>query len=810
MKLHMIGNAHLDPVWLWTWQEGFLETKATFQSVLDRLNEYDDFIFTSSSAQYYEWVEVNAPDMFEKIKKRIQEGRWIICGGWWVQPDCNLPCGESFARHALIAQNYFYEKFGVISKAGYNVDSFGHNGMLPQILRLSGMEHYVFMRPGPHEKELPGRNFIWESDDGSQVTVFQIPFSYCTFGELESHIKACINDFDPDIEELMCFYGVGNHGGGPTVDNIETIKALQKEESDVEILFDNPNHYFEELKRKQYRLPVVHGDLQHHACGCYSAQSEVKTMNRRSENALIKAEKFASLSAVLGKSVYPDNFTPAWKRVLFNQFHDILAGSSIQKAYDDARNEFGEALSIAARNENNALCAISFSIDIDKEEGMIPVVVFNPHSWEVNAPVEVEIGKFQNQNNGEDYMVLDSDGSEIMCQNISTDAKINGRSRIVFLASIPALGYETYRIYASGQKSSACSNTSASNILENKLIRIKIDDISGGVSSLYDKKTSTEFLADSGAVPVVFHDESDTWSHDVTGFNQSEGYFKPISIKKVEEGAVRSSIRVISRYMNSTFVQTFTLYHDSSDIHVTAKINWQEKFKCLKLQFPMKLHNYRATYEIPFGSIVKECNGEEEAAQKWMDLSGLNPDGKMICGMSLLNENKYSMSVNKNVMYLTILRSPVYAHHDPYVLQEEIEDYRFIDQGIQEFRYRMVPHTGTWKDAGTVQKAQELNQSCTVIIETFHKGNMPSSGNFIRIDCPNIILSSLKKSEKSEEYILRIYEFFGKQTEAEIDIPLFGKTIKTRMMPYEIKTFALDANAESGPYEVNFLEWKTK
>ncbi len=809
-KLHMIGNAHLDPVWLWTWQEGFQETKATFQSALDRLDEYDDFVFTSSSAQYYEWVEINDPAMFKKIKRRIQEGRWIICGGWWVQPDCNLPCGESFARHALISQNYFYDKFGITSKVGYNVDSFGHNGMLPQILRLSGMEHYVFMRPGPHEKGLPGRNFIWESDDGSRVTAFQIPFSYCTFGELKNHIKACLEDFDPNILDLMCFYGVGNHGGGPTIDNIETIKSLQKEYKDVEIVFDNPNQYFEELKRKQYTLPIVHGDLQHHASGCYSVQSEVKTMNRRSENALLKAEKFASLSAVLKKSDYPDNFNLAWKRVLFNQFHDILAGSSIQKAYEDARNEFGEALAIAARNENNALSAITFSINIEKEESMLPVVVFNPHSWKVNTPVEVEIGLFQNQNSGDDYIVLDSEKNEISCQQITTDAKINGRTRLVFLATVPALGYETYRIYAVNQKNTEPFKVSASNIIENKLIRIKIDEMSGGIASIYDKKTDTEFLSEPGAVPVVFHDESDTWSHDVISFNQFEGQFKPVSIKKVEEGVVRSSIRVISKYKNSILVQTFTLYQDSPDIHVTVRLNWQEKFKCLKLQFPMELHNYKATYEIPFGSIVKECNGEEEAAQKWMDLSGLKPKEKMICGMSILNENKYSVSVNKNVMYMTILRSPVYAHHNPYVLGEEIEDYRFIDQGIQEFEYRLLPHTGTWKDAGTVQKTQELNQSCTAIIETFHKGNMQQRGNFIHINCPNVILSSLKKSEKTNEYILRIYEVFGKQTEVEIDIPLFGKAIKTTIKPNEIKSFALDAGAGSIPYEVNFLEWKTE
>ena len=191
-KLHMIGNAHLDPVWLWQWQEGFQETKATFRSVLDRMSEYDDFVYTSSSAAMYEWVENNDPAMFEEIRQRISEGRWEIVGGWWIQPDCNIPNGESFVRQGLYGQRYFLEKFGVTAKVGYNVDSFGHNGMLPQILKKSGMDSYIFMRPMPSEKGLPGRLFLWESSDGSRVTSYRIPFEYLSWGRIWSGTSAAV------------------------------------------------------------------------------------------------------------------------------------------------------------------------------------------------------------------------------------------------------------------------------------------------------------------------------------------------------------------------------------------------------------------------------------------------------------------------------------------------------------------------------------------------------------------------------------------------------------------------------------------
>ena len=195
MKLHMIGNAHLDPAWFWQWMEGYHEAKATFRSALDRMNEYPDFVFTCSAAAYYEWIEQDEPEMFAEIRRRVEEGRWAIVGGWWIQPDCNAPCGESFARQGLIAQRYFESRFGVRARTAYNVDSFGHNATLPQIFRLSGMENYVFMRPMRHEKALPANIFLWESPDGSRVKAFRIPIAYCTWEpELRERMKRCLQE----------------------------------------------------------------------------------------------------------------------------------------------------------------------------------------------------------------------------------------------------------------------------------------------------------------------------------------------------------------------------------------------------------------------------------------------------------------------------------------------------------------------------------------------------------------------------------------------------------------------------------------
>ena len=244
--LYMIGNAHIDPVWLWQWQEGFQETLATFRSALDRMDETPDFRFTASSAALYSWVQPIDPEMFAEIQARVAEGRWEVAGGWWIEPDCNIPGGESFVRQALYGQRFFKEAFGVTARVGYAVDSFGHHAVLPQILKKSGLDFYVFMRPGPHEKGLPGRLFWWEAEDGSRVLTFRIPFTYTSWGhDLEHHVRRCAAEMKPPVDSFMCFYGVGNHGGGPTQENIESIQRLAGDPDLPELTFGTTGAFFD-------------------------------------------------------------------------------------------------------------------------------------------------------------------------------------------------------------------------------------------------------------------------------------------------------------------------------------------------------------------------------------------------------------------------------------------------------------------------------------------------------------------------------------------------------------------------------------
>lgn len=807
--LHMVGNAHIDPVWLWPWTEGFQEVKATFHSALERMKEYEDFIFVASSAAYYEWIEQNAPQMFLEIQQRVKEGRWQLVGGWWIQSDCNLPCGESFVRQGLYAQRYFHRKFGVIPNVGYNVDSFGHHGMLPQILRKSGLSNYIFMRPDPSEKELPSRLFWWESDDGSRVMAYRIPFSYATGkNELEDVVRLCMSEIQKPFDVGMFFYGVGNHGGGPTKDNLESIHRLQHKTDMPDLVFSAPAPFFKEVRNRNSDLPVVHDELQHHASGCYAVHSGVKRWNRQAENRLLAAEKWSVIANQVTGLPIPVNFEHAWKDVLFNQFHDILAGTSLESAYEDVQYFYGEAMAIAGRNLNAAVQSLAWNIHIKPETDMLPIVVFNPHAWVSRVPVEVEINQPAN------FMALvDDEDRTVPYQYIRSESAAPWRARICFVAELPSLGYRVYRFKPEANVKLDDELLATEFDLENDHFRLRLDPQSGWLHSLYNKKCNIELLAGSAARPIVIDDLSDTWSHNVFRFDTEIGTFTPLSIRLIEHGPVKATIRVASKYNDSLLLQYFTLYKGLSLVDVNVTVDWHETNKMLKLRFPFRLAASHATCEIPYGHIERLPNGEENPALSWVDITGVLSEQIQSYGVSLLNNGKHSYDsrsqdkTNVHDIGFTVLRSPAYAHHLPQELDPQ-GLYQFIDQGRQSFRYVIFPHMGGWEDACTIQRAAELNQPPFILLSTYHpEGNLPQVNSYLAIDTDQVIANVLKQAEDKNGFILRFYETTGRAVGATISLPLWNRKIFVNFTPCEIKTFHIPFDHAKAVTEVNLIEW---
>lgn len=802
MQLYLVGNAHLDPVWQWRWQEGSAEAKATIRSALDRMKEFPDFKFVCSSASVFRWIEEFDESMFNEIKERVKEGRFVIVGGWHVQPDCNLPSGEGFARQSLYSQRYFKEKFGVTATVGYNVDSFGHNAMLPQILRKSGMKYYLFMRPSPSENPLKSDIFNWKSADGSSVLTYRILDPYCFKFEDDEQLKARIKYLDEststDIDAIPFFYGVGNHGGGPTIRHIELLNAFKAANPEYEVHFSALSDFYDRVISDGYSIPDYTGDLQHHAAGCYSTVSHIKKGIRESEFALTAAESYDLLASKLcGKKGCPnEKLAEAWRNICFLHFHDIFDGCCIKEACEDAKYIYGSSLCTAAVTENNALQTISWAVSTieDKEKGL-PVFLFNPHSFPVRRVVQI---------NKTAQGVCNENGNELPWQLVhSTTEECYSRSDIIFTAEVPALGYSVYYIKDGSTTASPntlkCASEEKSDVLtvnenawrwaygypdvvlENEYYVIKFERYSGYIISFFDKKAGKELICGKSAVPVVIDEYAhDTWSHAKNFFTDECGRFGDAEVTVLENGPVRATVKVISRYGSSVMTQYFSLASHSDKLEVRTSVDWHEKHKMLKQKWCFDIKNPKAVYEIPFGVIERPADGEEEPGLTWFGAIG-DENGFVIC-----NNGTYSSSVKDGTLYHTLLRSPIYGDHGG----KRSSESDYTDQGVTELEYVVMPFNGS--NAEAIKTARLLNKPITAIVENWHEGKL-SEKRFaaLNVSVDNVIVSAVKRSEDGTGTVIRIYETDGKKTSVTVSGVILPAPLTVEITPYSVETFFL-------------------
>lgn len=804
-QVHLIGNAHLDPVWLWRWQEGYAEALATFRSALDRMAEFPGFVFTCAGAAYYQWIEETDPGMFEEIRARVAEGRWVIVGGWWIQPDCNAPSGESFARQSLVGQSYFKSRFGVTACVGYNVDSFGHNAMLPQILRLSGMDAYVFMRPNDrNEKQypFPQNAFMWQSPDGQSVAAYRIPMGYGShaFHEVADKAKQHLEMAEKSGQPMMCFYGVGNHGGGPTIANLNALERLQSE-TPGKYAYSSPNAYFDALNRAG--LPVLRDELQHHASGCYTAVMQIKKLNRMAEARLTAAEKYTVLARSLGVGGSGEPLDTAWKNVLFNQFHDILGGCSIRSAYEDAFESYGESLSIAARVTNRALQAIAWNIDTSQglpvnnskhdfrlweQDGRgVPVVVFNPHAFTLRAPIRTGV-----QIAG----ARDAHGNPVATQSVRSQVT-NGKQdkwESALIAEVPPLGWRLYWLYQNEEirTESARALAAGGDFLENDWLRAEFDRESGAISRLYDKAAGRELLASPAHARVVDEEDSDTWAHNIFAFRKVIGGFSDAKVSVAGMGEVCAALRVESSYGKSTLTATYTLYRELPGLHAAYAVHWHERHRMLKLCFPTPMAAGTSVSSIPFGFLERPANGNEQPMQGWVMLK------EQGYGLGIATDSRTAYDAQQGELRITALRSPIYADH----YGERDEFCEFTEQGEQRFALTLMGVQGD--PIALVREAGRLSGPPEHIVGTYHGGRLGAQGSGIGVDVPNVEASAIKYAQDgSGDVIVRLYETQGRAVRARIELKTLGAGWMADFGPMQILTFRVSGGRA---WPVNILE----
>jgi len=801
-KFHMIGHAHIDPVWLWPWTEGISVVHSTFQSALDRMNETPGFCFIASSSQFYQWVAENDPKMTAEICKRVDEGRWNIIGGWWVEPDVNIPGGEAMVRQGLYGQRTLQNLFGRKATIAFNPDSFGHAGTLPQIIHQQGMDEYIFMRPGPHEKTLPADLFWWEGVDGSKVLTYRIRESYNDSGAVKSRMERMLNQVqDQPMKSFMCYFGAGDHGGGATKENIRSIEELKTGKGAPVVFYSTPEKYFKAIKAdKSLELPVVKDDLQHHAVGCYTAEAEIKKGNRQSETALIVAEKIAAVGSIAWGANYPKaELTKAWQRVLFLQFHDSLAGTSLFEHSQAAREGYGFALDTAHQATYMAAQKLEWQIAAEDPDSQY-LVVFNPHAWEVAGNIEYD---FNWGKSHQSSRVEDENGHPLFHQWTAGSAETGSRRKLVVHAPVPPMGYRQLRLLDGEMPPDKATTISAENhVLENEFVRIHFSK--SGCPGIFDKQSGGEvFLGGEAACrALIIDDPSDTWSHDIKTFNNEIGAFGNAEFKVLENGPLRATIRAVSYYGSSVLTIDWMLYAGSRNLEAKVTLDWHEHLKMLKFSFPVNTGSPVATYETPYGYMVRDANGNEDPGQRWIDVTG--EWNGITCGLTVINDAKYGYDIRESDMRVSVARSAVYAHHNPTVLDMNAA-HLWMDQGIQTFRMMLVPHLGTWKENKIPRLAEEFCAQPVVIYQGIHGGSMPKSGSFLAVDTPHVIASAVKQSEDGDDLIVRCVEVAGQPTSATLDLVFAGRKWKGSFSPFEIKSLRI-VKKSGEVKEVNLLE----
>jgi alpha-mannosidase len=830
--IHLTGNSHIDAAWLWPWTESVDVVKRTFGTALQLMNEYPDYTYTQSAAQYNEWIADKYPAMNEEIKKRIKEGRWEVVGGMWVEPDLNMPDGESQVRSLLLGKRFFQKQYGVDVRIGWNPDSFGYNWQLPQIYKRSGVDYFVTQKMAWNDtNQLPFKLFWWESPDGSKVLAY-FPHDYANDNLNPVRLSADLAQARknaPGMEEMMDLYGVGDHGGGPTRAILDegvhwrrpdaimpkmqfglaqpffthAEQNLSTDSTEWNYTSIAKGYTFPKPEESKIAIPTWKDEMyfEYHR-GVMTTQANHKRNMRESEEWTLNAEKYASFAWLNGDSYPNTELTEAWKKITFNGFHDLAAGSGIGIIYKEAQDDFDQIR--RATNEISAKALHTLAAGVNTRGPGEAVLVFNPLAWSRSGVVPIDVQFSEASANG--VSVTDAHGRALPAAVLSSDAKTNTYKLLVDLKDVPSMGYEVLHV-ASGAKPFVSDLKASGTTLENAELRVVVDPATGCITSLFDKKANFESLAKGacGNQLQTFKDtpkDYDAWNIDPGTLDHMTPIETVDSVALVEKGPMRATIRVSRTWQSSKFVQDITLYAGADTVDVVNDIDWHETHVLLKAAFPLAASGPMATYEIPYGNIERPTtrnNTWEQArfevpAMRWADL------GDNQHGFSLINESKYGYDAKDNVLRLSLLRSPTWPDPD-------------ADRGHHHFGYALYPHAGPWKEARTERAGYEYNYRLRAMQVESHTGSLPAEHSYLSVAPENVVLTAVKKAEDDNGLIFRVFEWAGKESEVTFTVPpgataatetnLMEKTVGTPLPlsgdkvtipihPYEILSIRVD------------------
>jgi alpha-mannosidase len=900
-KVIEAGNSHIDAAWLWPRSETIDVVHRTFTTALQLMNEYPDYTFTQSAAQYSAWMADKYPELNDQIKQRIKEGRWEIVGGMWVEPDLNIPDGESLVRQLLVGQRYFQKEYGVAARIGWNPDSFGYNWQLPQIYKRSGLDYFVTQKMHWNDtNQLPFRLFWWQSPDGSKVLTY-FPTDYVHDNVNPTRISADFAESaqrNPGTTEMLDLYGIGDHGGGPTRDMLDQADhwiamgaplATSADSSSTNVEGRRPDiyqpgpqaqvpgpigsqraegptyspakdpaanvppaavptmrygtaqHYFSDVETRlnpdsptwnyaslakgytpppttpgKMGLPTWNDELyfEYHR-GVFTSQAAHKAANRKSEAATIDAEKLASFAWLYGQPYPAADLTENWKKITFNQFHDLAAGSGIAVIYRDAQDDYKQVFATDREITHSALNTVESQVNTQITDGYA-ILVVNTLPWSRTESLEFDVPMDPTPaktNMGVPIYpsVFDSQNRVVQTDYGDYDT-VTHTEHLRARVPVPALGYtvlhtSTKTLSDVSAPTSVGGNTLVISptfeTLKNAKVKVMVDKKTGCITSLALIPSNTELLAANSCANQLqtFVDtpkQYDAWNIDPGTLDRAMTPITEVDSVEFSNGSIRDAITIKRTWQHSHFTQIISLDAGADTVRIDNTIDWHEKHILLKAAFPLAHSSANATYEIPYGSIERPTtrnNSFEKAkfevpALRWADL------GDATAGLSILNDSKYGYDALGNTLRITLLRSPTWPDPD-------------ADQGTQHFTYALYPHTGTWKQAETVRRAYELNTPLTAQQVFPHTGTLPPTHSFASIENKNVTLTAIKKAEDSDALVFRMYEWAGTASNVKLHVPpgatyavesnlmekvegphlpLTADTVTVPIKPYEILT----------------------
>ena len=807
-----IGHTHIDIAWLWTVEQTREKVLRSFSTVLRLMEQYPDYKFMSSQPILYQFVKEQEPEMYEKIKERIREGRWEVDGAMWLEADCNLTGGESLVRQIIKGHRFFLEEFGKESKSLWLPDVFGYSAALPQILKKSGIPYFMTTKIAWNQyDQLPNDTFIWKGIDGSEVFAF-MPTT--TDYDKDQGLNISFSDtrntttytgiVNPNMalgtfkrfqnrdltEDTLMLFGFGDGGGGPTKEMLESAERLKYGIPGIpKIRQEFEQDYFDRTYEKIHDLPDMptwDGELyfEYHR-GTLTSMARNKRSNRKNEILYTQMETASCMAGIEKDEQLQNVLDKGWDILLINQFHDIVPGSSIKPVYEQTDKEYHEIEEAGKEELNRVVSAAVGRLSMEKEG----VVVMNTQGYERDDLVVLDDGT-------EIPRLVDEDG-----RNVPAQKTADGRY-LLYVSHIPPLGYK--KLYETEELLEESTGKEWDYTFENPFIKVCFNE-KMEITSLYEKEAEKELIQEGrcGNVLRTYEDRPMQWDNwDIDVFYQRKPYeadwYSPARV--IENGEVRMVVEFECGFLDSTVTQQVCLYHQIPRIDFRTKADWKTHHVILKTHFSVDVNTTRASYEIQFGNVERETTNNyswdtakfEACGHKWADLS------ENSSGISLLNDCKYGYGIKKGDMSLTLIKSGTYPNED-------------ADIGEHEFTYSIYPHAGRWQEAKTVEMAYNLNVPMLAKRTGRQEGCGGEYESFLKCSQESCFVEVIKKAEDGNGVIVRMYENKNNRVRAQIqtaypiahvyecnlleeneeELTAGKNCFETVFKPYEIKTFRL-------------------